>query len=96
MEYAGHHYPSDGVGGADGGEKGGLHSRLLTVWITLHAVGGRWRKSLDRTVFAETGWRASAQQASIKNLRLSISLFGSPESLLAKPPAAGKTGYVWV
>lgn len=28
-------------GGADRGETGGLHFSLLTVWITLHAVGGR-------------------------------------------------------
>lgn len=79
------------------GEKGGgLHFRLLAVRITLHAVEGRWRKIVDRTIFAETGWGASAQQASIKNLRLSIGLFGFPESPLAKPPAAGRIGNVWV
>lgn len=61
-------------GDADRGEKGGLHFSLLTVWIALHAVGGRGKVSVDRTILAETGWGASTKEASIKNLGLSTSL----------------------
>lgn len=61
-------------GGADRGEKGGLHFSLLTVWIALHAVGGRGKESADRTVFAETDWGASAKEASLKNLGLGTGL----------------------
>lgn len=60
----------------------------------LSEAGGR--KARDRTIFAETGWRVSAQQASTKNLGLSISLFGFPDSRLLNlqlPAELAMSGY---
>lgn len=61
-------------GGADRGEKGGLHFSLLTVWIALHAVGGRGKESIDRTISAETGWGAGIKEANRKNVGLGTGL----------------------
>lgn len=50
-------------GGADRGEKGGLHFSLLTVWIALHAVGGRGRKALTgQSLLRQAGEQAPRKQ----------------------------------
>ena len=84
-------------GGADRGEKGGLHFSLLTVWIALLAVGGRGKESVDRTVSTETGWNkrqgSKQHKESWTEYRPQLSFPGAP---LAKPPAVIRVGSAWV